>query len=173
MNPIFHELVLVRDFVIATEKQWTHFPFLSSQGICFLRNWWGKHTEHRFLLLWGLACQLSLIILEIPPSYSMARYAMIGLGFSLEKHKQHLLPPPKAPMTNQHMFLLRIIQQNQWIYWGYVLVSFFSTWHKLESNRKNHNWENASIRFTIHKSAGFSWLIIERGRPSPPGMVFP
>lgn len=85
----------------------------------------GKNTEHRFLLLWGLVCQLSLIILEIPPSYSMARYAMIGLGFSLEKHKQHLLPPPKAPMTNQHMFLLRIIQQNQWIYWGYVLVSFF------------------------------------------------
>ena len=101
----------------------------------------GKNTEHRFLLLWGLACQLSLIILEIPPSYSMARYAMIGLGFSLENHKQHLLPPPKAPMTNQHMFLLRIIQQNQWVYWGYVLVSFFSTWHKLESNRKNHNWE--------------------------------
>ena len=133
----------------------------------------GKNTEHRFLLLWGLVCQLSLIILEIPPSYSMARYSMIGLGFSLEKHKQHLLPPPKAPMTNQHMFLLRIIQQNQWIYWGYVLVSFFSTWHKLESNRKNHNWENASIRFTICKSAGFSWLIIERGRPCPPGMVFP
>ena len=155
MNPIFHELVLVRDFVIATEKQWTHFPFLSSHGICFLRNWWGKHTEHRFLLLWGLVCQLSLIILEIPPSYSMARYAMIGLGFSLEKHKQHLLPPPKAPMTNQHMFLLRIIQQNQWIYWGYILVSFFSTWHKLESNRKNHNWENASIRFTIRNLQGF------------------
>lgn len=133
----------------------------------------GKNTEHRFLLLWGLVCQLSLIILGIPPSYSMARYAMIGLGFSLEKHKQHLLPPPKAPMTNQHMFLLRIIQQNQWIYWGYILVSFFSTWHKVESNRKNHNWENASIRFTIHKSAGLSWLIIERGRLSPPWIVFP
>ena len=163
----------MRGFVIATEKQWTHFPFFIIPWDLLSKELMRKNTEHRFLLLWGLVCQLSLIILGVPPSYSMARYAMIDLGFSLENHKQHLLPPPKAPVTNQHMFLLRIIQQNQWIYWGYVLVSFFSTWHKLESNRKNHNWENASIRFTIRKSAGFSWLIIMRGWPSSPWIEFP
>ena len=54
-----------------------------------------------------------------------------------------------------------------------LLVSFMSTWHKLDSSgRGSFNRENATMRFTYtHVCSAFSWVMMDVGSPSSLQMV--